>query len=286
MPHPRPWPGFDRLADLCAGRSVVVLSGAGLSTESGIPDYRGSETRRKTRAPIRYREFMDAPETRRHYWARSAVGWSSFSAKQPNPGHEALARMEAAGVVRGVITQNVDRLHQAAGSERVIELHGALAEVRCLDCNRVFDRDRLQQRIRRLNPGWADRAATVAPDGDAELPRSVTAAFRVPPCRACGGVLKPHVVFFGESVPPHRVEAAWDLLEGADVLLVTGSSLAVYSGFRFVRGAAAAGQDLGIVNLGPTRGDDLAGVCVEGRTGEVLPGLADALLEAGASPVG
>lgn len=280
MPHPRPWPGFDRLADLCSNRSLVVLSGAGLSTESGIPDYRGSETRRKTRAPIQYREFMSAAETRRHYWARSAVGWSSFSDKRPNPGHDALARLEDAGVVRGVITQNVDRLHQAAGSDRVIELHGALAEVRCLDCDRVFDRDRLQARIRRLNPGWEDRAAAVAPDGDAELPRSVTAAFRVPSCRVCGGVLKPHVVFFGESVPDARVEAAWDLLDEADVLLVTGSSLAVYSGFRFVRGAAASGQGVGIVNLGTTRGDALAGVCVEGRTGEVLPCLADALLDA------
>jgi NAD-dependent SIR2 family protein deacetylase len=273
--------GFERLVRMVDGQKVVVLSGAGVSTESGIPDYRGPATqetrRREDRTPIQADAFMNEPETRRHYWARSAIGWPSFRDTEPNPGHRALARLEAAGVVQGIITQNVDRLHQSAGSRRVIELHGALAEVVCLDCGALTDRDAEQRRLLDRNAGWTDRAAALAPDGDADLPRSVTAQFDVPACRSCGGPLKPNVVFFGGSVPPERVDAAWSLLAEADVLLVTGSSLHVYSGYRFVRGAAQSGQPIGIVNLGPTRGDDLARVCVDGKTGEVLPGLADAV---------
>jgi len=277
MPHPTPWIGFDRLVELLQGQHVVVLSGAGVSTESGIPDYRGPSTRNENRSPIQANEFLREPETRRHYWARSAIGWPSFNAKAPNPGHRALAQLEKAGIVRGIITQNVDRLHQAAGSRRVIELHGALAEVECLDCGALTDRATEQERMLAVNEGWTDRAAGMAPDGDADLPRSATHSFRVPDCRTCGGPLKPHVVFFGGSVPSERVQAAWRLLETADTLLVTGSSLHVYSGYRFVRGAAQSGQSIGIVNLGPTRGDDLAAVRVDGKTGEVLPSLAAAL---------
>mgnify|MGYP006430068065 CR=1 FL=1 len=277
MPHPTPWLGFDALVDLLRGQSIVVLSGAGVSTESGIPDYRGPDTRSKDRTPIQHDEFVGNADTRRHYWARSAIGWPSFQAAAPNAGHHALAHLEAARAVRGIITQNVDRLHQQGGSTRVVELHGALAEVRCLACERVTARSAVQERLLDANPGWTDRAAAVAPDGDADLPRSATHAFTVPDCDACGGVLKPNVVFFGGSVPSGRVDAAWSLLQEADTLLVVGSSLTVYSGYRFVRGAHDAGQPIGIVNLGPTRGDALAQVQVDEKTGTLLPALAAAL---------
>jgi len=280
MPHPAPWIGFDALADLLRTRTVTVLSGAGVSTESGIPDYRGPDTRESDHTPIRYGEFVSEPETRRHYWARSAVGWPTFNAATPNDGHRALAQLEAAGIVNGIITQNVDRLHQEAGSERVVELHGALAEVVCLDCGARFARHTLQERLLGLNPGWSEEAEELAPDGDAKLPRSATRSFAVPSCRSCGGVLKPKVVFFGENTAPAPVERAWTLLGAADVLLVTGSSLTVYSGFRFVRGAAEANQPVGIVNLGQTRGDALARIRVDGKTGHVLPQLVRAVTDA------
>jgi NAD-dependent SIR2 family protein deacetylase len=279
MPHPAPWIGFEALTSLLHGRSVTVLSGAGASTESGIPDYRGPDSQENDHSPIQYREFVTEKETRRHYWARSAVGWPTFDAAAPNAGHRALARLERAGVVTGVITQNVDRLHQQAGSDRVVELHGTLAEVVCLDCGRLSSRQALQKRLLSLNPGWTQEAETLAPDGDAVLPRSATRSFRVPHCRNCGGTLKPKVVFFGENTDPAPVQRAWALLAESDALLVVGSSLTVYSGFRFVRGAAEAQTPVGIVNLGATRGDSLARVRVDGRTGEVLPQLADAVLE-------
>lgn len=277
MPHPTPWLGFEALVELLSGCKTVVLSGAGVSTESGIPDYRGPETADKDHDPIRYREFLESEDIRRHYWARSAIGWPTFDAARPNPGHYALAHLEDQGFVTGIITQNVDRLHQDAGSECVVELHGALAEVDCLDCDRRSSRRDLQDRLLAQNPGWTDKAATLAPDGDADLPRSATQSFRVPSCPSCGGILKPNVVFFGENAPDRQVDAAWELLASADVLLVTGSSLTVYSGFRFVREAAQNMQPVGIVNLGATRGDDLAQVHVDGRTGQVLPQIARAL---------
>ena len=269
--------GFEALVALLWGRRTVVLSGAGCSTESGIPDYRGPETRRRARNPIQYRAFIDDPDARARYWTRSAVGWPRVAAATPNAGHRALARLEAAGHVRGIITQNVDRLHQAAGSRRVVELHGALAEVCCLDCRRVEARTALQARILSLNPGWQPRHAELAPDGDAEVAPHAPMGFRTPACLGCGGVLKPDVVFFGESVPRERVASAYTLLAEADVLLVVGSSLAVYSGFRFVHQAARDGKPVAIVNLGDTRGDALAEVRMEGQLGEVLPRLADAL---------
>lgn len=278
MPHPTPWIGFSELVALLRHRSVAVLSGAGVSTESGIPDYRGPETRKNDHSPIRYREFVTDPEARRHYWARSTVGWPTFDAAAPNDGHRALARLEADGAVAGIITQNVDRLHQDAGSERVVELHGALADVVCLDCGAHTSRYALQDRLLARNPDWSPDADGPAPDGDARLPRSVTRSFRVPDCRACGGVLKPDVVFFGENTAPGPVERAWALLDDADALLVVGSSLTVYSGYRFVRGAARAEQPVAIVNLGETRGTPLAQVHVDARTGTVLPSLADALV--------
>lgn len=277
MPHPSPWIGFDRLVSLLEGRSVTVLSGAGVSTESGIPDYRGPQTREKDHSPIQYREFIEEPRTRRHYWARSAVGWPTFDAAAPNAGHRALAQLEATGHVNGIITQNVDRLHQSAGSERVVELHGALAEVECLECGSITCRRSLQERLLHLNPGWTHQATQLAPDGDVDIPRKATRNFTVPACQSCGGTLKPNVVFFGENTAAPRVERAWALLDRADVLLVTGSSLTVYSGFRFVRGAVEANQAVGIVNLGDTRGSPLSSVHVDGKTGEVLPRLVTAL---------
>ena len=268
---------FRDLVDLLRGRRIVVLSGAGCSTESGIPDYRGPETRHTERTPIRYNQFVGSAAMRRHYWARSAIGWSSFAAAEPNDGHRALASLEASGQVRGIITQNVDRLHHAAGSTRVVELHGALEEVVCLACRAIEHRPAFQQRLLALNPGWTDRDGAIAPDGDAELSREATRSFAVPACCRCEGVLKPNVIFFGENVPAPWVDDAWALLNEGDALLVVGSSLTVYSGYRFVRRAAERRHPIGIVNLGETRGDDLADVRVDAKTGDVLPRLAHAL---------
>lgn len=268
---------FGELVELVRGRRVLALVGAGCSTESGIPDYRGPEGRLQTRKPMQFGEFLGSPEGRVRYWSRSAVGWPVFSAARPNAAHRALAELERAGAVTGVITQNVDGLHHAAGSRSVVELHGSLSRVRCLGCGITTERDVMQGRLLALNPGWLERAraadgkVTTAPDGDAELHGASLARFRVPGCEACDGVLKPDVVFFGENVPKGWVEAAWTLMRKADVLLVVGSSLTVFSGRRFVYGAQKAGLPIAIVNLGPTRADDLAEVKVEARLGEALP---------------
>jgi NAD-dependent SIR2 family protein deacetylase len=266
------------LLDLLRGRRAVVLAGAGCSTESGIPDYRGPDA--KPRSPIQYQEFVRSEAARVRYWARSAVGWPRFSAARPNAGHVALARLEEAGAVRGIITQNVDGLHHAAGSRRVVELHGSLAQVRCLECGRIGARDDFQHRLLSINAAWAERlggAGEQAPDGDAELPQWAMESFRVPACEGCGGVIKPHVVFFGENVPAETVEQAWTLFGEGDVLLVAGSSLTVYSGRRFIYRAQQQGVPIAIVNIGPTRADEMAAAKVEGPLGVLLPQLADAL---------
>jgi NAD-dependent SIR2 family protein deacetylase len=273
------------LVDLLRGRRAVVLAGAGCSTESGIPDYRGPEGSLRTRKPIQYREFVGSGEARARYWARSAVGWPRMAAALPNPAHRALAELEEAGRLSGLITQNVDGLHHAAGSRRIVELHGSLAAVRCLACGAVAPREGFQQRLRALNAGWAEAVergvpvgdAETAPDGDAEVPTWAVESFRVPACEACGGMVKPDVVFFGENVPAARVAEAWRLYEAAEVLLVVGSSLTVYSGRRFVYRAQKEGMPIAIVNLGPTRADGLAAARVEGRLGATLPRLAEAL---------
>lgn len=268
---------LDQLARLLSGRRVVALTGAGCSTESGIPDYRGPETARRARDPVRFAAFIGDTAARRRYWARAVIGWRRFSAAAPNPAHGALAALEDDGVLVGVITQNVDRLHQRAGSRRVIELHGALAEVRCLGCGDLTDRAALQARLEALNPGWADRVAEIAPDGDAELPADAVSDFRFADCERCGGALKPNVVFFGENVPRPIVDDAWSLVHAADAMIVVGSSLAVFSGYRFVRGAAERGLPIGVVNLGETRADPLATVRIDARAGDVLPRLRAAL---------
>jgi NAD+-dependent protein deacetylase sirtuin 4 len=264
-----------RLFELCAGRRIVALVGAGLSTDSGIPDYRGAG--RAPRTPIQHREFCRSERARARYWARSVIGWAHLGSAVPNDGHRALARLEHAGCVRGVITQNVDGLHHQAGSVRVVELHGALRRVRCLACGNLESRTALQERMRALNAGFDLQPVTLAPDGDADLADERLASFVTPSCVACDGVLKPDVVFFGDNVPPDVLAQAWALFEEAEVLLVLGSSLAVWSGFRFVKKAAERGMPVAIVNLGPTRGDPLATVRLDEPLGTLLPALAAAL---------
>ncbi len=270
----------ERFADMIRhSQRIVAFTGAGISTESGIPDYRGPETRRRARSPMRFADYMKNDELRARYWARSLLGWARFSSAQPNAAHLALVRLEAAGRMTGLLTQNVDRLHHAAGSRDVIELHGALADVRCLDCGAHEPRAELQHRLVVLNPTFLHETAELAPDGDADLQLdgAMLASFRVPRCLACGGTLKPDVVFFGESVPRGRVEAAYAKVEASDALLVIGSSLAVFSGYRFVRRAEERGIPVAIVTLGPSRGDPHARVRVEARAGEVIPWLVDTL---------
>jgi len=265
--------GLADLRRLLEGRRIVALTGAGCSTESGIPDYRGPGTRARARNPIQGRMFREREDIRRRYWARAAIGWHRFSAAEPNAAHRALAALEQGARLEGIITQNVDGLHHDAGSRRVVELHGNLRTVSCLVCRIAFGRDDVQSRLESLNPGWTTRLAPIAPDGDSDLEPESIAGFVVPACEACGGALKPDVVFFGESVPKHVVGDAYTLLDRAEVLLVVGSSLAVYSGYRFLRDAAARGIPIALVNLGETRGQELASVHVEARAGEVLAAL-------------
>ncbi|MET0396267.1 MAG: NAD-dependent protein deacetylase [Longimicrobiaceae bacterium] len=282
-------PDLDALLGLLRGRRAVVLAGAGCSTESGIPDYRGPEGSMRARKPMQYQEFVRSEAGRARYWARSSVGWTRVAAARPNAAHRALARLEEGGAVRGIITQNVDGLHHAAGSRRVVELHGSLAAVRCLSCGRAEPRAAFQERLLAANAEWAERLARgtaeaeaeAAPDGDAELTGWAPDTFRVPGCLRCGGVIKPDVVFFGENVPARTVDEAWELFAGADVLLVAGSSLTVYSGRRFVYRAQQEGMPIAVVNLGPTRADEVAAAKVEGALGQVLPRLAEALLAPG-----
>lgn len=254
-----------------------MLTGAGISTDSGIPDYRGPEGSLKTRTPVRYHEFIRSAEDRRRYWARSCVGWPVMRTRRPNAAHAAIAKLQKIGSAGGLITQNVDGLHQAAGSHELIELHGGLARVQCLDCGAITDREELQTRMLELNPGWLEQTAESAPDGDAELPRDVTRRFRVPVCLSCGGVLKPDVVFFGENVPRERVTAAFGQVDAADALLIAGSSLTVYSGFRFADHAVKSGKTVAIINRGPTRADAIASVKLDGPAGDTLSRLAAAL---------
>jgi NAD+-dependent protein deacetylase sirtuin 4 len=277
-PKERTMHTLDDLARLVAGRKLAVLTGAGCSTESGIPDYRGPETRKRARNPILYNEFMGGELTRARYWARSMVGWRRMGGAQPNAAHHALATMEAAGACVGLITQNVDGLHGRAGSKRLVELHGAIARVRCMSCQARSERAALQERLEAMNPDWAHLDAASAPDGDAELELARFEELRVPGCEACGGILKPDVVFFGENVPRPVVDQAWAILDDAQALLVVGSSLTVYSGYRFVREARQRAMPIGILNMGETRGDPEADVRVDASAGEALPRLVASLL--------
>jgi NAD-dependent protein deacetylase/lipoamidase sirtuin 4 len=262
------------LVDRLRGRRVAVLTGAGVSTESGIPDYRGPRTTPREQRPIHGPEFVRSPAIRRRYWARAMVGWESFRRAQPGAAHLAIARLEARGIVTRVITQNVDRLHHAAGSRRIIELHGALAEVVCLACGALEGRDAVQSRMREVNRAWIEGAASMAADGDADLEEERVADFEVPACLRCGGPLKPRVVFFGESVPRPVVDEAFATLDDAGALLIAGTSLAVFSGYRFLRRAAERKIPIAIVNRGPVRGEEHAAVKIEASTGAVLHAVA------------
>lgn len=261
-------------------RRLFVLTGAGCSTESGIPDYRDANGDWKRAAPVTYQAFMGAEATRQRYWARSLIGWRVIGQARPGLAHRALARLEAAGRLELLLTQNVDGLHHAAGSRRVIDLHGRVDTVRCMACEARSPRVALQAELLRRNPDWAALDATAAPDGDADLEARDFSGFDIPACAYCGGLLKPDVVFFGENVPRERVGEALGALARADAVLVAGSSLMVYSGFRFVQAAVAAGKPVAAVNLGRTRADALLALKLEQPVGEVLDSLASALGEA------
>jgi NAD-dependent SIR2 family protein deacetylase len=263
-------PEFEQLVGLVRGGGVTVLSGAGLSTESGIPDYRGPTGTARRATPMTYQVFTKDPAARRRYWARSYLGWHVIGGARPNAGHRAVAALEDDGLLDGVITQNVDGLHQAAGATGVVDLHGRLDRVVCLDCGDLSGRDELGRRLRAANAGWQARVTAVNPDGDVELPDEDLDGFTPVPCRACGGVLKPDVVYFGETVPVDRVQRSFGLVEQASALLVLGSSLTVMSGYRFVLRAATLGIPVAIVNQGPTRGDAKAAVRVDAPLGRVL----------------
>ncbi|PRY01655.1 NAD-dependent protein deacetylase [Allonocardiopsis opalescens] len=265
------------LADLVADGEVVVLSGAGLSTESGIPDYRGETGRRHRATPMTYQTFVGSAAARRRYWARSHLGWRHVSDAAPNAGHRAVAALQRRGLLGGIITQNVDGLHQAAGARDVVELHGALDRVRCLGCGRRSPRRLLDQRLRAANADWRVEAAAVNPDGDAVLTDDQVAGFQIVDCHGCGGVLKPDVIFFGENVPRARVQECYALTERAALLLVLGSSLTVMSGYRFVRHAAERAIPVAIVNQGPTRGDSHALLTLDAPLGATLTALLSAL---------
>jgi NAD-dependent SIR2 family protein deacetylase len=260
------------LAGLLAAGGVLVLSGAGLSTDSGIPDYRGPSGVLRRHAPMTYQAFVEDPAARHRYWARSHLGWPRIAAAAPNAGHRAVAEWQGAGLLAGIITQNVDGLHQAAGAGQVVELHGGLDRVVCLACGAVLARVGLDAALRAANPGFGRSADQALPDGDADLAEERLDGFVMVPCPGCGGgPLKPDVVFFGESVPRPRVQSCFDLLAGAKALLVLGSSLSVMSGYRFVLRAAALGVPVAIVNQGPTRGDAQAALRLDAPLSELLP---------------
>lgn len=270
----------DRLAAWLAARSsVTAITGAGVSTGSGIPDYRDGDGNWKRSPPVQYRDFVESESVRRRYWARSFAGWPMFVVARPSAAHVALADLERAGRAGQIVTQNVDRLHQRAGSRNVIDLHGRLDVVRCLARNHRFDRDAFQIRLRNANPEWDVSAARIAPDGDADLEGLDFGAFNVPACEICGGVLKPDVVFYGESVPRETTAAALAAVESADGVLVAGSSLMVWSSFRLVRAAVARGIEVVAVNRGRTRGDDLFTFKLDGECGAVLRRVIDGLAE-------
>jgi NAD-dependent SIR2 family protein deacetylase len=249
---------------------LCVLTGAGISTSAGIPDYRDEQGEWKRARPVEFQPFMAKPEVRRRYWSRSMLGWPFVLRARPTAAHRALAMLEERGRVQLLTTQNVDGLHQAAGSRNVIDLHGRLDLVRCMQCEHRLPRAELQQRMLADNPAWADFEAHAAPDGDVDTGDRDTSGFVVPDCPECGGILKPDVVFFGEPVPRERVQRAYDGVVQADALLVVGSSLMVYSGFRFAQAAAEAGKPIAAVNLGRTRADHLLTLKINAAADQAL----------------
>jgi len=268
---------FGALIAVVASGRVLVLTGAGLSTESGIPDYRGPTGLARRAQPMTYQAFTASAAARRRYWARSYLGWRHIAGAVPNDGHRAVAEMSRRGLLTGIITQNVDGLHQAAGAFGVTELHGSLHRVICLACGQRTPRTELDRRLEAANPGWDARLATLNPDGDAVLDDEATESFQVVDCFACRGVLKPDVVFFGENVPRPRAEACYAMVERSRALVVLGSSLTVMSGFRYVRHAARLQRPVVIVNQGATRGDAYATATLDAPLGRALTDLVAAL---------
>lgn len=263
------------LSHLVSQGGVVVLSGAGLSTESGIPDYRGPTGTARRATPMTYQAFLGSPQARQRYWARSHLGWKFVEQAQPNRGHRAVAHLQDLGLVTGVITQNVDGLHQAADTRDVVELHGALNQVVCLQCGDLSPRPSLAARLHEANPTFAPEVVIAKPDGDVDL--EVVSGFRVVDCLRCGGLLKPDVVFFGETVPKDHVDRSFALVDSASALLVLGSSLKVMSGYRFVLRASKLEIPVVIINQGSTRGDALATLCLDASLGSTLMSLAEGL---------
>jgi NAD-dependent SIR2 family protein deacetylase len=254
--------------------NLFVLTGAGCSTDSGIPDYRDAAGEWKRRQPIMYQHFVGDEGARKRYWARSLTGFRRMRAARPNDAHHSLADLERRGHVAQLVTQNVDGLHHAAGSRNVIDLHGRIDTVRCLACGQRSSRDALQLELARRNPAFAALDAVEAPDGDADLENVAFDSFDVPACEQCGGLLKPDVVFFGEGVPPERVQRAMAAIDSSDAMLVVGSSLMVYSGYRFARAMADAGKPIAAINLGRTRADDLLTLKIADRCASALRVLA------------
>jgi NAD-dependent SIR2 family protein deacetylase len=274
------------LGEWIADGQVVVLSGAGLSTDSGIPDYRGPSGSARRSTPMTYQAFTGDPVARRRYWARSHLGWRTIGEARPNAGHRAVARLQHLGAVSGIITQNVDGLHQAAGAGGVIELHGNLARITCLSCGELTPRAELADRLDAANPDFAAVASAINPDGDAERADDDLDGFAVVDCLRCGGLLKPDVVYFGETVPADRVAHSFALVGGARTLLVLGSSLTVMSGRRFVLRAVRDGIRVAIVNRGVTRGEPYASLVIDAPLGIVLPNLAHDLAGVSSESVG
>ena len=270
-------PDWRPMAEMVSTGGVLVLTGAGISTDSGIPDYRGPDGVARSVAPMTFERFTGSPFQRRRYWARSHLGWERVATARPNAGHAAVAALQQAGLITGIVTQNVDGLHSAAGARDVVDLHGRLDAVVCLGCGDRRSRLEVALRLDAVNPGWRSAliADDVRPDGDLELPDSAVEGFRVVDCRRCAGILKPDVVFFGEAVPRDRFRRALDLVDAARSLLVLGSSLAVGSGYRIVTAAAQRGLPVGIVNRGATRGDHHATVKIDAGLSDVLADLAD-----------
>ena len=269
--------GIAELTAQLAQGGVFVLSGAGVSTDSGIPGYRDERGAWKGRAPVQYRDFVGSESVRKRYWARSSLGFPLIANAAPNAAHHALRALELCSVLSLLVTQNVDGLHRRAGSQQLVDLHGRLDQVRCLGCEALTSRAELQSELLAQNPEFARASATFKPDGDAELEDVDYERFQVVPCAACGGMLKPHVVFFGESVPAARVQQAMSALERSRLLLIVGSSLMVFSGYRFARAAAQLGLPIVIMNRGVTRADELSALKLDGDVGEILSDVAHSL---------
>ncbi|XP_037724753.1 NAD-dependent protein deacylase Sirt4 [Drosophila subpulchrella] len=281
VPHHKPVVEDDikRLEDFLMSKpNVLVLTGAGISTESGIPDYRSEGVglyARSNHKPVQHMEFVKSSAVRKRYWARNFVGWPKFSATQPNSTHHALARFEREGRVQAVVTQNVDRLHSKAGSQNVVEVHGSGYVVKCLSCEYRIDRHELQSILATLNPAFKDAPDMIRPDGDVEIPLEYIENFRIPECAQCGGDLKPEIVFFGDSVPKPRLDQIAGMVYNSDGLLVLGSSLLVFSGYRVVLQMKDLKLPVAIVNIGDTRADHLADIKISAKCGDVIPKLFD-----------